>query len=259
MRIGVVSDIHGNLFALRAVVADLQRRGVTRVVNLGDSLSGPLLPRETGEFLKAQPWLHLAGNHERQILERRETLGYNSDAYALARLTPELLAWIETQRPVYEPEGGVLYCHGTPLADNEYLLETASPAGFGLSTREEIEGRLNATTASLVLCGHSHLPRSVRVGRTLIVNPGSVGLQAYSARHPAPHAVELGSVDARYAVVERTGERWIADLISVPYDFEAAASLADEAGAEAWAHTLRTGRALPPSTSVERVSGRDAK
>ena len=47
MRIAVVSDIHGNLPALQAVVADIARRGVDSVVNLGDSLSGPLLPRET--------------------------------------------------------------------------------------------------------------------------------------------------------------------------------------------------------------------
>ena len=68
MRIAVVSDIHGNLAALQAVVADVQRRGVDRVINLGDSLSGPLLPLQTARFLMASGWLHLAGNHERQVL-----------------------------------------------------------------------------------------------------------------------------------------------------------------------------------------------
>jgi predicted phosphodiesterase len=68
MRIAVVSDIHGNLPALEAVVADIARRGVDAVVNLGDSLSGPLLPLETAQFLMAQSWTHLAGNHERQVL-----------------------------------------------------------------------------------------------------------------------------------------------------------------------------------------------
>ena len=68
MRIAFVTDIHGNLAALEAVVRDIERRGVARVVNLGDSLSGPLLPRETARALMARDWLHLAGNHERQIL-----------------------------------------------------------------------------------------------------------------------------------------------------------------------------------------------
>ena len=53
MRIALLSDIHGNLAALEAVVADIDRRGADRIVNLGDSLSGPLLPRETAQYLMA--------------------------------------------------------------------------------------------------------------------------------------------------------------------------------------------------------------
>jgi predicted phosphodiesterase len=68
MSIAVVSDIHGNLAAIEAVAADIRRRGVDTVVNLGDSLSGPLLPRETAQFLMGQGWTHIAGNHERQLL-----------------------------------------------------------------------------------------------------------------------------------------------------------------------------------------------
>jgi predicted phosphodiesterase len=257
MRIGVVSDIHGNLFALRAVVADMRHHDVTRVINRGDSLSGPLLPRETAEFLREQPWLHLAGNHERQILEAPETSDeYNSDSYARARLTPELLDWLRALRPVCEPEPNLLFCHGSPRSDLEYLLETASPSGFGLATPSEIAERLGTSQASLVLCGHSHLPRSVRLGKTLIVNPGSVGLPAYSARHPAPHVVETGSVDARYAIVERMGDRFRAELISVPYDFEDAVVLAERAGAHEWAHALRTGRALREPTPAVSSAAR---
>lgn len=79
MRIAILADIHGNLPALEAVADDLDRRGVDAVVNLGDSLSGPLLPRETAQFLMARDWLHLAGNHERQLL----TLGLQSRCGAL--------------------------------------------------------------------------------------------------------------------------------------------------------------------------------
>ena len=62
MRIAAVSDIHGNLFALDAVLADIERRGVDLIVNLGDIVSGPLLPRETAERLMS---LELA-DHPRQ-------------------------------------------------------------------------------------------------------------------------------------------------------------------------------------------------
>ena len=67
MRIALVSDVHGNLLALEAVAADIKRRGADLVVNIGDSLSGPLRPLETAQFLMAQDWINLAGNHERQI------------------------------------------------------------------------------------------------------------------------------------------------------------------------------------------------
>ena len=69
MRIAIISDVHGNLPALEAVVADIRGRGVDLIVNLGDTVSGPLLPRETAHYLMAEDWLTLAGNHERQVLE----------------------------------------------------------------------------------------------------------------------------------------------------------------------------------------------
>jgi predicted phosphodiesterase len=70
-RIALISDIHGNLAALEAVAADIQKRAVDCVVNLGDSLSGPLLPLETAQLLMAAGWLSLAGNHEQQLLTLR--------------------------------------------------------------------------------------------------------------------------------------------------------------------------------------------
>ena len=86
MRLAVLSDIHGNLPALKVVLADLNARGADMVVNLGDSLSGPLLPRETAEFLMAQPWVHIAGNHERQLLAGGTKPLGPSDRHALSCL-----------------------------------------------------------------------------------------------------------------------------------------------------------------------------
>src|SRR5437879_9720309 len=98
MRIAIVSDIHGNLPALRAVVDDIARLGVDAVVNLGDSLSGPLYPLETAEYLMAQPWLHLSGNHERYLLDFSPKRGA-SDQYAHARLTPAVFEWMAKLEP----------------------------------------------------------------------------------------------------------------------------------------------------------------
>ncbi|MBM3363498.1 MAG: metallophosphoesterase family protein, partial [Betaproteobacteria bacterium] len=89
MRLAFVSDIHGNLAVLEAVIADLQQRQVDRVINLGDTLSGPLLPHETARLLQTLPWLHVAGNHERQVLTLPLHRQSASDAYTRTQLKPE--------------------------------------------------------------------------------------------------------------------------------------------------------------------------
>ena len=111
-----------------------------------------------------------------------------------------------------------------------------------LASLAEVDERLAGVTAALVLCGHTHHPRAVRSARgQLIVNPGSVGLQAYDDDHPHFHLIENGSPDARYAIVERGPGGWSAALISVPYDHEAMARLADARGQPDWSYALRHG------------------
>jgi len=237
MRLAIVSDIHGNLAALEAVAADIGRQGVDAVVNLGDSLSGPLLPLETAQFLMAQDWTHLAGNHERQILELHPGSGA-ADRYAHAQLTPRELDWIATLRPSLQYSADIFLCHGTPTSDITGLLETADRhAGAA-----DIEQRLGLVDATLIACGHTHVARSVRSARgQLIVNPGSVGQPAYADDHPYPHAIESGSPDARYAIVERRQRQWQAQLHSIPYDHRSMAALARRNGREDWAAALTSG------------------
>lgn len=100
--------------------------------------------------------------------------------------------------------------------------------------------------AALIACGHSHLPRAVRsASGCLIVNPGSVGLQAYDDDHLHYHVMQNGSPDARYAIVERSGRGWSAALIAVPYDWQPMAALAERNGRPDWAHALATGYVKP--------------
>jgi putative phosphoesterase len=243
MRIAVVSDIHGNLPALEAVVADFERARVDQVVNLGDSLSGPLLPLETARYLMATNWLHLAGNHERQVLTLPPERTGLSDAYARSQLKEPELTWLREQRPVHRLNADVLLCHGSPGSDVTHLLITPVPDGFRPASAGEVEARLEkATDARVICCGHSHVPAAVRSrGGQLIVNPGSVGLQAYEDEHPFAYRVQNGSPDARYAILEERNGRWSAQLRSVPYDFAPMAALARERGRPEWAAGLTTG------------------
>jgi predicted phosphodiesterase len=243
VRIALVSDIHGNLAALEAVLADTRRRGVTRIVNLGDSLSGPLLPLETARFLMAQDWVQLAGNHERQLLEFEAKGGGESDAYAHAQLTPDVFDWIRSLRHSRPLDEAVHLCHGTPRSDVEPFLDSIEGDHTRPATAEEIAARTSLSGPRVIACGHTHIPRVVQAASgQLLVNPGSVGLQAYEDDHPHLYRVENGDSYARYATIEQRGGQWHAQIHPVPYDFESMALLAERNGRPGWAHALRTGR-----------------
>jgi predicted phosphodiesterase len=242
MRIAVVSDIHGNLPALEAVVRDFGRRGVDQVVNLGDSLSGPMLPKQTAQYLMASGWVHLAGNHERQLLAQGPRPWSAPDAYTRAQLGDAELAWIASLTHRMSWGDDLFLCHASPRSDLEYLLETVEPGGVRIASAGEVRARLDGVDAPVVLCGHTHRPRVLRSAcGQLIVNPGSVGLPAFDDDHPYAHVIENGSPDARYAIVERLQDDWLAALIAVPYAHEPMARLADERGMPDWAIALRTG------------------
>lgn len=242
MRIAILSDIHGNLGALHAVLEDVARRGVDRIVNLGDSLSGPLLPRETAAFLMRQPWVQLSGNHERQLVDFSPEKRGPSDRYAHGQLDEPVFAWMRGLKPALALDEEVFLCHGTPRSDTDYFLETIEGRDVRPATRAEIESRLAPAKAKLVACGHTHVPRIVRSrAGQLLVNPGSVGLQAYEDGHPVPHIVENGSPDARYAIAEKRAGAWSAQLVAVPYDHAAAARLAAAHGRPDWEAALLTG------------------
>ncbi|MES2105404.1 MAG: metallophosphoesterase family protein [Pseudomonadota bacterium] len=244
MRIALLSDIHGNLPALQAVLQDISLRAVDRIVNLGDSLSGPLFPRETAEFLMQQDWPQLAGNHERQILEYKPGHGGESDGYALSTLTPDILDWLKSLTGTLWLNDEVFLCHGTPTTDLVYFLETVEPGAVRLASPAEVDARLGSISARVVACGHTHIPHALRSSNgTLIVNPGSVGLQAYDDEHPYPHLMQNGTTDARYAIIEGNNGVWSAALHSVPYDYHAAADAAQLRNRKDWQHWLLTGYA----------------
>ena len=248
MRIAAISDIHGNRGALDAVLDDIARRGVDVTVNLGDIVSGHLQPRATAQRLMALDLPTIRGNHERQVLGDPVRMGV-SDAFARAQLLPEQLAWIAALPATLRLRKDVLLVHGTPTSDLVYFLDSVTPQGSRAATREEVEERavgsdaVDVVDAALILCGHTHMPRSMRLadGR-LIVNPGSVGLQAYDDDHGHPHVMQNGTPHARYAIIEQGVDgAWTAQHHAVEYDWEQAARLALANGRPDWVLPLRTG------------------
>lgn len=240
-RIAILADVHGNLPALEAAAADIARREIDLVINLGDHASGPLWPRETVAFLMRQPWLQIAGNCDRLLARQPPSAHGASERFAFERLAPAQRQWLATLPATAKRDDGIFAFHGTPSDDCTYLLETVERGRGRLASRSEIAQRLGDAAAPVMLCGHSHVPRIVRANGVLIVNPGSVGLPAYDSDQPEAHVMESGSPDARYAVLERSDIGWRAELVAVPYDHAAAAEQARRNARADWEVALRTG------------------
>jgi len=244
MRIAVVADIHGNVRALRAVMDDLREVAPDRVINLGDCVSGPLEAAETADLLISLAWTTVRGNHDRQLLDRPAEQMGPSDQAAFAELKNHHKGWLSSLEESVEFEG-LLFCHGTPDNDHVYLCETVEPDGrVRLATHGEINRRLAGVQMPIVLCGHSHMVRFVGLDHDrLVVNPGSVGLQAYTDSEPVRHGMEMGAPHARYAVLERrkAADPWRITFRVVAYDWDGAAARAKAKGREDWAHALKTG------------------
>jgi putative phosphoesterase len=245
VRLAVIADIHGNLLALEAVQADLRRHAPDVVVNLGDHLSGPLQAASTADLLIASNYLHIRGNHDRQLLDRPHEKMGPSDQAAFGHLTSRHKEWLSSLPATKMFGDSILLCHGTPDNDLEYLLEEIHGTEARLRSPEQVTQQLGVSNARVVLCAHSHIPRMVRAaGGVTIVNPGSVGLPAYDDTHPSLHYMETGSPHARYAIIHQAPGSIRVDFIAVEYDWEQASKDAAAAHRPDWAYALATGYAL---------------
>ena len=247
-QIAVLSDIHGNRWALEAVLDDMARRGITAAVNLGDLFYGPLDPAGTAHLLSGFDWPTVQGNEDRLLNEAAAGSSDQRFDHALRELDASSLRWIESLPQTLFVGGTFLLVHGTPASDHEYLLESVSEdRGVRVRSDNEVAERLAGVPAPVILCAHSHLPstRKLRDGR-LIVNPGSVGLPAYWDDVPCSHVMEAGSPHARYAILSNRASGWIADHVALAYDWTAAAHAAREHGRADWAEWLATGRITSP-------------
>ena len=241
-KIAVLSDIHGNILALEKVIDDIRTRGVDCVFNLGDHVSGPLWPKETIRLLMAQDWMHILGNHDRQLIAQTPGQHGFSDSYAFRQLNDAELDWLRSLPASIETPGEFLLIHGAPSSDTTCLLETVEHGGARLATQAEIVERLGETKSPIVLCGHSHIPRTVQMSEdTLIINPGSVGLPAYDDELPEYHVIETGSSHARYAILEYVNGGWHVEMVALPYEHQKAAAQAHGNGRIDWEIGIRTG------------------
>ena len=243
-RVAVLSDIHGNRWALEAVLADAGRRGLRDMVNLGDTVYGPLDPAGTADILLGLGIPTVRGNQDRAILEGAGTADSPSMRFVRDRLRKGHLTWLAGLESTLAVFDALFLCHGTPQLDTEYLLSDVRESGVVVREPAGLEARTSDVRQPVVLCGHDHAPRTARLpSGKLVVNPGSVGLPAFTSETPYPHAMETGTPHARYSVICRGEAGWLVEDIAVPYEWDAASHVAMEHGRPDWAGWLATGRA----------------
>src|ERR1700736_973119 len=243
MRFAAIADVHGNPLPLEAVVADIRAERIDDIVNLGDMASGPLDARRAVDALMALGATSVRGNHDRYLVEQEPEAMWPSDRIAHAQLDQAHLDWLQSL-PVTACFRDMVYlCHATPANDEVYWLETVMPDGaVRMASLEAIEKAAEGIIQPLILCGHTHLARAVRLGDgRMVINPGSVGSPGYRDIHPFPHVVEAGTPDARYAILELDGGVRRATFRHVPYDHDAMAALARRNGHAELAFALATG------------------
>jgi predicted phosphodiesterase len=242
-RIAVIADVHGNTWALDAALEDIRRRGIERIVNLGDCVYGSLDPAGAAERLMDPEIVSIAGNQDRDVFAPTDEVRRSADHhFVTSRLSAAQVDWLRSLPPTRVVDD-ILLCHGTPQSDQTYLLETVTPHSVFLSDAATIMAYLRDAPQKLVLCGHSHVPRMVWLpdGR-LIVNPGSIGVSAYAHDVPYPHVMEAGSPHARYAILTRQPQGWIVEQIAMPYAWAEAAAVARRNGRADRARWIETGR-----------------
>lgn len=181
MRLAALFDIHGNLPALEAVLADVRAANVDRIVVGGDIVLGPMT-REALASMRALdlPVDFIYGNCEVAVLDHlagrtakgpwqspkyRPVLEWTADQHRVDR---DLLAsWPFARHHDVPGIGSVMFCHATPRNESELFLETTA--------EEEIRPLFDGLGVALVVCGHTHMQVDRTVGATRVVNAGSVG------------------------------------------------------------------------------------
>jgi putative phosphoesterase len=223
MRVALISDIHGNLVALRAVLADIKKRSVDKVICLGDVAIGGPQPTDVIELLRRANLPCVMGNTDELVVEGlpaeiganipeegRRKLG-ELHGWTLAKVSDSQVRHLSRFRSTMVVSLGAnqtLLCyHGSPRSNRDRILPNM--------TEEEIGRHLEGHSAAVFAGGHTHVQMCRRYQGSLVINPGSVGLPFQ--RNPSGET--HNPVKAEYATVSvvRRGKALAVELVSVVY------------------------------------------
>ena len=219
MKIAVLSDIHANLSALKAVLDDVKSIDCETIFCLGDlALAGPC-PNETVDFIKKQNWTIIQGNTDKMIAECSSELieatkkvfpamgnSLEQDVKILSKENIEFLRKLPAQRSIEVDGVKILLVHGSPRRNNEDIMPNLSI--------DIVENIIEGVTEDIILCGHTHIPCGYQTNtKKTVINVGSVGRPMTDDAMPC------------YLVLDVVNGKFTAEHRFVDYDREMAASI----------------------------------
>jgi predicted phosphodiesterase len=221
VRIAFISDIHGNLVALEATLADIAKRGVDEIIFLGDLATLGPQPIEVIERVEGLACQMVMGNHDAFLIDQDDITLYTDDeavirmvAWCKEKMSSAELDYLRTFKPLLEMDFGddvsMVCFHGSPRSNTEIILATTPD--------DELREALAGYRATIMMGGHTHIQMQRRFFDTLVVNAGSVGAPFWEM----PPVGRLRIMPwAEYAIIEV--EKGVIDvqLLRVPVDLDA--------------------------------------
>ena len=194
MRIAVISDIHGNLYALREVLEDIDNQNIDSIICLGDLVGYGPHPNEVIALIKRRNILCLKGNYDASVVDNDYTYIRDTDINSFS--LPWTVEELRTSNRYYLdnlPDNlsmnvcgkSIKFVHGSPRKINEYLSEDYS----------ELDEIMNELKEDVLVCAHTHIPCAKKYGDKLLINVGSVGKP------------KIGRPNPTYAIIEITEDK----------------------------------------------------
>lgn len=235
MKFAILADIHSNIHALQAVLADVDIRGVEQIYCLGDTVGYAAFPDEVIAELRKRDIKTVQGNYDESVGEELFTcgcdfadaeaarLGEISNNWTIDNTSNENKEWLKGLPKDIRFEAGslsVLMVHGSPRKNNEYL--------HGSMSAGDLQEATEAADFDLLVCGHTHVPYHRIVSGRHFINPGSVG----KPKH--------GNYNAVYGIVEIADDRVTLTSVEVAYpNADAAAAIIAAGLPEQFAQALK--------------------
>lgn len=230
-KIAIISDIHANMQALQAVLADIKSKNCTDIFCLGDIALGGPQPVETTNFVMSQNWTIIQGNTDFYIANYTQEVydfinskfpvmsyAIEDDVKLMNEAQKKFLRELPAQKEIEISKTKILLVHGSPRNNSEDIAPNMP--------LEKIEEIISGTNADIIFCGHTHTPCGYQTNtKQTVVNVGSVGRPMTSNAMPCYAILEFSDdgFNIEHNFVDY--DRFTAEKVLAERDFKGAKEL----------------------------------